>query len=340
MSHLTMMTSMPSAAPPAVAGMVPGARAAALRDRAGRAARRLAGRWTALVALSGAAAWTVWTVFAPSDWHEAVTFLAWGALLPVAAGVAAMLWTRLPRVRTLRAAGSSVLHASVLLLAAGVLWNRTSSFSLPLELIEGQTAALPGTPGTLRLDRYQRSLREGRWSKGDAALVTWLPGGRAAFARTVYANHPLEADGTRVYLDIHGFAPLLAVSDAATGRSFRGFVGLETALPPRVRYWKNLDEPGIPLRAHLAFRPAAQGPYPRDPRLTLIVPRADGGAPITGVLRPGETLQAGSAAVTFEGVRSWVRFTVCRDPGLGLIFTAFWVAVAGAAFALWPRVLA
>ena len=299
----------------------------------------LAARRPALGVIGAAAAGTLGIVLLPADWQAspAAEFIAWAAALPVALGVAVSLSLRLPRVRTLRAAGSCALHASVLLLLVGIGWNRLGAERALVTGIEGEAAPLPGTALTLRVSKVHPLFRSGRWLKGEAADCTLFDGRWPAAQGTMHVNRPLAYRGTRFYLQRHGFAVRLHGAHTGTGHEFAGWMKLDTILTPRPLYWRNLAGTGLPFRGVAVFHPAADGPFPRDPSLRLVLDAPDG-RPASAVLRPGERLVHGSFTLDCGEVRHWAAFSVRRDPGLGLIFAAFLLAAAGAAAAHLPRV--
>ncbi len=304
-----------------------------------RLIRSLISRQAALGLMSAAGFWALAGAFWP-DGHGGNWFLTWPFWLisgALAAGLLVSLALRLPKVNSLRSLGSVVLHFSLILLAAGAFLSHRGARQARLEIIEGQIQPLPGSRYFVRLDRLHPFYRAGEFVKGDAAEVTVFDGCYPVKREIVHANRPLKFAGYRIRLDLHGFAPFMDVNGNGSGESYSGFVSLKTSMGPDVYYWREIDFPDVALKAFAVFRPSPDGPFPRAPKIKFVARDPDGGELCAGQVSPGQSFKAGEYAVSFGEIRYWAAFQVRRDPGLPLIFAAFWLAVLGAAAALLPR---
>lgn len=245
---------------------------------------------------------------------------------------------RIAVTRSVTAAGALLFHGAILLLMLGAGYNRIMSSERLVEVIEGQTMAVPGSPFALRLHDVRPFHRSGAWVKGEAADVELLRWGRPVVRQLVHVNNPLTYGDARVFLNRHGFAPLIrAARDDGRG-VFEGYVSLGTRLEPRVYYWRDFRPPGSPVRISALFRPSPDGPYPRDPRLEVVLHDGAGRTLGAGEVGSGEAASVAGHEVSFSDVRYWARFNVRRDPGLGVIYVSFFLGIAGAAMGLLPRV--
>lgn len=304
-----------------------------------RLIRRLASSRSAVAAMAAAGFWAVLGAFWPGG-HGGSWFYTWPFWLiagALAAGLLFSLALRLPKVNSLRSLGSAVLHFSLILLAAGAFLSHRGARQTRIEIIEGQVQSIPGSRYFIRLDSLRPFYRTRGFLKGDAAEVTVFEKHRPIERAIIHANRPLEFAGYRIRLDLHGFAPFMDVNGNGSGESYSGFVSLKTSMGPGVYYWREIDFPDVALRASAVFRPSPDGPFPRAPKMKFVARDPNGGKLCVGQVSPGQVFKAGEYAVSFGEIRYWAAFQVRRDPGLPLIFAAFWLAVLGAAAALLPR---
>ncbi|MEK7475081.1 MAG: hypothetical protein AAB152_05540 [Candidatus Coatesbacteria bacterium] len=287
-------------------------------------------------ALLGFAALGAWM---PGDAGSAVfgtwAFRVTAVLLCVS--IVANLWERLGGVTEMKVLGSWLLHFGIVLLAVAGTWHASKSTERQVELVEGQTATLGDTGVSVLLDRVDPDRREGRWRKGDAAEVTVIERGMRPRREVVAVNRPLNIGDHWLFLGLHGFAPIVG-SGAAPG-SAAAVVKLETTLLPRPYYWGEFQVPGSGARALGVFRPATSGHLVRDPSLEVVLRGVDGRRLGAGVARPGRPARVGGVEVALAGVRYWAAFRLTHEPGLRMVFASFWIAIAGAALTLLPRVL-
>ena len=187
---------------------------------------------------------------------------------------------------------------------------------------------------------------------------------------SVTVNHPLDIDGTKVFLVGHGYAPVVSVRDG------RGHLVFSAAVPflPQDGMFTSSGVIKVPdarptqLGFQGVFTPTASisatlGPrstYPglSDPALFVSVytgnlgldtgepqsvyildtSRMKGPLAITA-LRPGQTwtLPHHAGTLTFTGVTQWASFQVNHDPGTGVAFVSATLAVLGLMGSLFVR---
>lgn len=304
-----------------------------------RLIRAFASPRAALSLMAVAGFWAALGAFWPGG-TGGYLFHTWPFVLIAAALAAALsvsLGLRLSKIDSVRALGSVALHLSLVLLGLGAVVSHRQFRQARLEIIEGQAQPLPGSEYFIRLDRLRPFYRSGKFVKGDAAEVTVFRECYPVKREIIHMNRPLKFAGYRVYLDMHGFAPFIGVNGNGTGEKFDGFVSLKTSLGPEVFYWRDIDFPGVALKASAMLRPSSDGPFPRDPRMKFVARSPGDGKIHAGEVSPGRPFEAGAYTVSFGEIRYWAAFQVRRDPGIPLIFAAFWLAVLGAAAALLPR---
>ncbi len=235
-------------------------------------------------------------------------------------------------------------------------------------------------PFTLTLDRFDARFDPVTSAARDfTAHVTVAEPGSAAQARTIKVNHPLDAGGAKVYLQGNGYAPRLTVRDAAGAVAFSGAVPFlpQDATYASRGVVKVPDvtggQPQIGLQGDLL--PTARrspdstwtsaGPQADDPALVLSVWSGDlglddgvpqnvyrldqsglvrsvdsAGAPVTLVIRPGQTVELpdGLGSLTFEDLPRFVALDLRHDPSLVWVLVFALTAAAGLAVSLFvPR---
>lgn len=282
----------------------------------------------------------------------------------------------------LREAGNLVFHLSLLVLLFGVAIGSLFGFEGRVIVVEGASFTntrlqydefTPGpltdaetlSPFSVTLDDFTARFETAGPQRGSARefqadlTVLRTPGGDAQKV-TVEVNHPLQVEGTKMFLTGHGYAPVVSVTD---GRGQTVFSGPVVFVP----FDGNLSSEGVikvpdgqptQLGFEGFFLPTASvdpeaGPrslYPDlvDPQLLLTAytgdlglgdgaPQSvfrldktdlsqvmDGGEPFARALRPGEsmTLPDGQGTLTFESVSRFANFQIAYDPGKELSLVA------------------
>lgn len=187
-------------------------------------------------------------------------------------------------------------------------------------------------------------------------------------------NHPLEIDGTKVFLVNHGYAPEFTVRDgngdvAWSGpvpflQQDRNFTSSGVVKAPDARPTQlGIEGLFLPTATVDERGPRSLFPAPRNPGVFLTAYEGDlgldaglpqsayelnkdrltqlreDGEPFRVALAPGETrrLPGGAGTVTFDGVSRWVQLDVADDPGSTVALGSAAAALAGLTASLFVR---
>jgi len=296
----------------------------------------------------------------------------------------------------LREAGNLVFHLSLLIVLAGVGMGGLWGYQGGVILVEGTTFSNNLTqyddfkPGSLF---RQDQMKNFRFSV-DKFSVDWLKSGpRAGQAREFQAaltyhvddgpakkydlrvNHPLEIDGTDVFLIGHGYAPVITVRDgegnvAYTGptvflpqdASFLsyGVIKAPTAKPGQIGLdglfyptFEMIDgnpvtvfgDDLLPTLSMLAWTGdlgldtgASQSVYVLDKSKATQVKKKDG-KPFRVDLQVGDTVKLpdGLGTVTFDRVDPWIRVQISQTPGKEIALGGVILALIGLCASLFLR---
>lgn len=275
----------------------------------------------------------------------------------------------------LREGGNLLFHLSLLVLLFGVALGSLYGFEGRVIVTEGGGFAnvraqydefSPGplvdqtrlTPFSFTLEDFSATFETTGPDRGtprDFRADVQVSNGTGGAPRpaTIAVNHPLEVDGTKVFLTGNGYAPRVTVRDGDATTVFGGtvvFLPLDGNLTSE-GVVKAPDAQPVQLGFEGLFLPTAAvnpqtGPYSAfpgilDPRLLLTaytgdLGLADGapqsvyqldkselnqvsidGQPLVGALRVGETLTlpGGQGSITFEGISRFANFQIAHDPG-------------------------
>ncbi len=296
----------------------------------------------------------------------------------------------------LREAGNLVFHLSVLIVLAGFAVGGLWGYQGGVILVEGSTFSNNLTqyddfkPGGLFT---QQQMKDFRFSV-DEFRVDWLKDGpRAGQARkfeadlsyregqsdakdyTLRVNHPLNVDGTEVFLIGHGYAPVITVRDAkgeviATGptvflpqdATFLSFgvvkpaatkpaqLGLEGLFYPTFEMVEGdpvtvFGDDLFPTLSMLAYtgdlgfdNGQSQSVYVLDKSKATPVEGEDG-KPFRLDLQIGDTVELpdGLGTVTFERVDPWIRVQISQTPGKRIALLGVVLALIGLCMSLFLR---
>ncbi|TNM36699.1 cytochrome c biogenesis protein ResB [Nocardioides albidus] len=296
----------------------------------------------------------------------------------------------------LREAGNLVFHLSVLIVLAGVAMGSLWGYQGGVILVQGTTFSNNLTqyddfkPGGLfgqdRLEDFRFSvdkfsvdwLKEGpRFGQARRfeADVSYRVGDGKAKRYDLRVNHPLEVDGTEVFLIGHGYAPVITVRDGSgevvcTGptvflprdASFLsyGVVKCNDAKPGRIGL-DGLFFPTFEMRdgnpvtvfgddlnptlSMLAYTGdlgledgRSQSVYVLDKSKATPLTKPDG-KPLRIDLQPGDTvnLPDGLGSVTFDRVDPWIRVQISQTPGKGIALVGMILALIGLCASLFIR---
>ncbi len=232
-------------------------------------------------------------------------------------------------------------------------------------------------PFTLHLDRFEATFRaDAKPESFQADVTVTLPGGAPRDA-VIRVNDPLTIGGARVYLQGNGYAPDVEVRDAAGQVAFAGavpflpqdavYTSRGVVKVPDVSTGEQIGLVGylLPSAVITPAGAASVHPEPRDPVLVLAVWRGDlgldtgvpqnvyqldtdrmtqvtgdDGAPVTIVVRPGQTVELpdGLGTFTWHGLPRFVALDLRHDPALGAILGFAIAALVGLVVSLFtPR---
>jgi cytochrome c biogenesis protein len=298
----------------------------------------------------------------------------------------------------LREAGNLLFHCALIVVLVGVAITSLFGF-------QGAAAVVVGSDFANTVSAYDDFNGGARFKESDLAPfsfvvrrfnMTWVTSGEAAGAPASFdadlavtdrpgatpraydlrVNHPLQVDGTSVFLVGHGYAPLITVRD---GRGRVAFSGPVVFLPQDGSF-TSFGVVKVPdaRPAQLGFegyffptaaldtqgRPYSAFPAANNPVLTLIGYRGDlglnsgvpqsvyvldkrqlrsfklpGGAPRPLLLKVGETakLAGGLGSITFNGLQPWVRLQISRRPGKIVPLLGVLAAIVGLLGSLFVR---
>lgn len=284
-----------------------------------------------------------------------------------------------------RETGNLVFHISLLLLLVGVGLGALYGYKGTVIVVQGDSFANtvtsyddfhPGRrfnadqlpPFTFDLTHFSATYvtsgpRAGQpASFGATVSYTSQPGAQPAID-DIRVNHPLQVDGSHVYLLGHGYAPEFTVRDGAGNVVYRGstvtlpqdgmFTSVGVVKTPDARPsqlgFNVRFTPTAPAVVNPATGPVSTFPALHDPRVYLGAWKGnlgmDTGTPQSVYvldtskmqqvgnesLAVGQTweLPNGLGSITFDGVRQWGNFQVSSDPGRQLVLIAALCAILG-----------
>ena len=292
--------------------------------------------------------------------------------------------------------GNLVFHLSLLVLLFGVAAGQLYGFEGRVIVVEGagfantRTAYDDFVPGPLVDDRalepfsftltdfsttYETSGPQRGTPRSFAADVRYRSApGAEPIRRTIRVNHPLNVEGTKVFLTGNGYAPRFTVRDGSDQVVSSGPV---VFLPRDGNFTSTgvVKAPGarpVQLGFEGLFLPTAalgpQGPfstYPDTlhPRAVLTAFTGDlgldagtpqsvfrldktdlvqvtvDGAPLAKALAVGQTMRlpGGQGSITFDGVSRFANFQIAHDPGKGLSLAAALMLLTGLTLSLTVR---
>jgi len=298
----------------------------------------------------------------------------------------------------LREAGNLVFHLSLLVVLVGVAVGALFGYTGGVIVVAGQGFAntltqydefQPGVrfdpatldPFSLRVQdfsvRYQPSGPQRGSPLSFNADVTYTTEPGAPERRyDLRVNHPLQIDGTSVFLIGHGYAPVVSVRD---GRGRVVFSGPVTFLPQDSSFTSyGVVKAPDAAPSQLAFEgyflptlvfdrqagPISVFPDAVNPALVLLAYRGDlgldsgqpqsvyeldrdelvrfrqpDGEPFRMLLSPGQskTLPNGAGSITFRGLDPWVKLQVSRSPAKIVPLSGVLLAIVGLLASLFIR---
>lgn len=275
----------------------------------------------------------------------------------------------------LREVGNLLFHTSLLVLLFGVAAGALFGFEGRVIVAEGSGFSnthaqydefTPGplvdesglSPFSFTLETFTASFEPAGPQRGTprdfrADVRVQTGPGQEPRTQAIEVNHPLEVDGTKVFLTGNGYAPRVTVRD---GRGQAVFTGPVVFLPLDGNFTsegviKAPDAQPTQLGFEGLFLPTAAvdaqtGPFSTfpaalDPQLLLnaytgdlglgsgepqsvyeldtsdLTQVTEDGQPTARALRPGQTmtLPGGQGSITFDGVSRFANFQIAYDPG-------------------------
>ncbi len=211
----------------------------------------------------------------------------------------------------------------------------------------------------------------------DAGLSVTERPGATPYDYDLRVNHPLDVDGTSVFLVGHGYAPRVTVRDGDGNVAFSGpviflpqdgsfvsygVVKVPDATPTQLAF-EGYFFPTAALSRETG-QPYSAFPDADHPVLSLVAYRGDlglgsglpqsvyvlekdqlarfetpGGNPRALLLEEGESarLGAGAGSITFEGYERWVKLQVSKSPGKVVPLVGVLVGICGLLLSLFIR---
>ncbi len=258
------------------------------------------------------------------------------------------------RLLQFRHVGSVVFHLALLVILAGIVLHGLFRFDGVMAITEGQTIRdetgrylridkgllNDGPTGSfaLTLERIDRRHPVADATTEAAFIAVRGAGGADAAAGLVRINGPFRWEDFEFHYGARtGVSPEVLVLDEAGRPVFRSFVRLEIVAGEEEAFHEGaVDLPldGTRVRIRIMDRDVGGGSAPG--RLT--VSRA-GAVLFAGEVAVGDTAEVDGLRVTVPNVRAWCDLHVVLNPWLGLVFTGFWLGLAGLLISVLARVL-
>ncbi len=157
------------------------------------------------------------------------------------------------RKRRLGWFGSDMVHLGLLVILAGGLTSGLASRKSPLALAGGQSAPVPQTSFTLRLDTFETEYYPGGEIKDWKSTVTIVDGGAPVKTGTIEVNRPLKYRGVTFYQQGYGLDWDLARCVLELKKP--GDPAFSRAVSLRVGERAPVDDPDVTLIAIRRFVP-------------------------------------------------------------------------------------
>ncbi|MFZ5640185.1 MAG: cytochrome c biogenesis protein ResB [Bacillota bacterium] len=163
--------------------------------------------------------------------------------------------------------------------------------------------------------------------------------GRPVLEKSVSKGEPLLYRDIRFFEYDDGFTPLVTLKNPDGSIAWQTFLLLNTHryATRRTYYYNNLELPNSPYTMSMEFFPdmAVKGKtvFNKSSKLNnpaaKVVIRKKGNQVAEKVIKPNESLNFNGYSFSFGEVRAWTGLEVVRDPGAGILFAGFWLALTG-----------
>ncbi len=296
----------------------------------------------------------------------------------------------------LREAGNLVFHFAVLVVLVGLAITSLYGFKGGVAVVQGESFSntliqyddfSPGgrfrssqlAPFSFKVDTFSAAYKPTEPGRGtplhfDAGLTVRDQPGATPYRYDLRVNHPLQVDGTSVFLVGHGYAPVITVRDGKGNIAYSGPVvflpldgtftsygvvkapdaqptqlGLEGYFFPTgavdqtnhpVSIFPGLGNPVISFVAYhgnLGLDSGVpQSVYVLDKKHLKTYDRANG-RPKVLLLKVGDSARLKDGSVRFDGVRPWVKLQISHSPGKLVPLSGVLLAIAGLLGSLFIR---
>ncbi len=163
--------------------------------------------------------------------------------------------------------------------------------------------------------------------------------GRLVLEQSLSRGEPLLYKDIRLFEYDDGFAPLVTLKKPDGSVGWQTYLLLSTHRYPTYRtyYHNNLQLPETPYTMTLEFYPDGtikdkksfnKSSRLRDPAAKIKI-REQERLIAEKVIRQNEALEFDGYRLSFSEIRAWTGLEIVRDPGAGVLFGGFWLALAG-----------
>lgn len=237
--------------------------------------------------------------------------------------------------------GTPLFHLGIVVIVAGAMLSASERFGAHLELAQGEafsgqpnkliadrfSTALDPDFGSLRLERLEAQVAEGKYLRELQAFITVQEKGGAPYEAVLSVNHPLKIGKYTVYLD-KNFGYSAAFDRILADGSIRPL--LINFKVPRGKWGRGeaieRDEivmlDNFPISYRMAFTPG------EPPSFRLEASRG-GRQVFGGTLLPGQAADLGPYRLVFLGSVPWVGLYLTTDRAIQLVFAGFVITLGG-----------
>ena len=246
--------------------------------------------------------------------------------------------------------GSIIFHLSLLLIIAGIILNYLYKFNGVFAMTEGQAlndselAYFRIFKGPFQSDesgRFVLKLEKVhddykiKDTFGEAAEISLVPStGESELKAHIFTNNPLKWKNLEFHFGlVTGYSPEVVVMDTSGNHIFKNFVRLATRKIEAEKVYSDFVILLNPThKIEIEVVPDIEATYNinvADETETLY----------KGVLNSEDTVSFDGYEVTIPRLRRWCYVDVIESPFLNLVFTGFWMAIAGLVISFVPRLI-